>query len=145
GRSVGLGVGGARGGDEALGSGLLSEEIVGDGSAATLVLLDEVRDELRVDFFGAAFGAGVASVVSVAVDGAGVGAATGGLASATFVSVVVVELVSLEGGVTFDDARFEVAAGTMAAGLDATSWLNRNAPAITRAMITPNAIGKCFT
>ena len=144
------GAGAAGAGDDSAAEGAgLADSVDGLGSAATFVLFELVLVAFAV-FTGlaaAAFGVLLDSVVSVAVEaGAGV-AAAGALASATtvdFVSAAVV-LVSLVGD-EFDDARFDVAAaGTIATGWDATSWLNRNAPAMTSAMITPKAIGKCFT
>lgn len=118
----------------------------GVGSLETPVLLDEVLAAF-VDFLGAGLAAGASSVFSVAVAGSGAGVATAGVPeSATiagFASVAVV--VSLVGEASFEDARLEVGPAKALAGFDATSWLNRNAPAITRAMITPKAMGKCFT
>ena len=118
------------------------------GAVARVVDFETVRVDF-VDFFGAAAGTLVDSVVSfaVAVAGAGTGAgvATAGVpASATTVDLLSVAVV-VSGVAGFDDARFDAGAAIVATGFEATSWLNRNAPAITRAMITPNAIGKCFT
>ena len=144
----GAGAAGAGVDSAAEGAGL-ADSLGGLGSAATFVLFEVVLVAFAVltGLAAAAFGALLDSAVSVAVE-AGAGVATAGaLASATTVDLVsaVVVLVSLAGG-EFDDARFDVAgAGTIATGCDATSWLNRNAPAMTSAMITPKAIGKCFT
>jgi hypothetical protein len=125
--------------------------IAGEGETAL-----EVERLLGVAFtvFGEAFfGAEVVSstvAVSCAREAGALDdtAEAGGVASATTVDgvvvvVVVVVLVSPAGDATFvsrPDAGPAVATGPALP----TSWLKRNAPAITRAMITPKAMGKCF-
>ncbi len=52
---------------------------------------------------------------------------------------------SVAAGAVPESATFEVGAVGTATSFVLTSWLNANAPSTTMAMITPNAIGKCFT
>ena len=146
--AVSAGAGAGAGDASAVDGVLVSLVLAADGvdSLETAVLRDDVLAAF-VDFLDAGFAAGVGSGVTVAVAGAGAGAATAGAPeSATTVDFVSVLVVVSAGDERLDDARFDVAAaGTIATGFEVTSWLNRNAPAITRAMITPKAMGKCFT
>src|SRR6185312_1474404 len=99
--------------------------------------------------FAAFLGAELVSS-TVAVSGAREGAALGNgvgagvLASATTVEDVVVVLASFAGDAAFI-SRPEAGAACAIGAVLPTSWLNSNAPAITSAMITPKAMGKCFT
>ena len=114
----------------------------------------EVGAGSRVDVAGGVaaalvFGVAVAvftgfAVFTGALSGSA-GAALGdeGMLGAGVVSGV---LVSLAGEGDETGAGFALATACGAAMTFASMrWLNANAPAITMAMITPNAIGKCFT